>query len=366
MPAIFNTLVVHRYLEGRLSEIESGSYPKHHLWGLEAFEGKTELAKTKGNSIVLLLGKCLKKIAKGRFGDTEAELAIIVRRNQPDLIYVASGHLFFIPILRRLRIIKAKLVTWVFRKPPKSPWWKLQNLHLSGPVARGFDGILCLTRKAESDFKDLAPDSHVRFVPWGVDTKMFNPSPVKQKTSDFYLAIGKTERDYETFLNACGKTKRNFRIIAPREVAQGRKIPSNVRFVECSTDPPDKAISYEELRAWYGQAKAICIPLHGDPDDTCGYTNLLEAMAMGKPVLMTKSGCLDLDIEKLGFGYWVKAQSADSWIKSLEKLESSPTRIDEMGSAALSLVRSTYNLSTFNKEVTTFILQVFQKQRLSR
>ena len=46
------------------------------------------------------------------------------------------------------------------------------------------------------------------------------------------------------------------------------------------------------LKEWYAQSLAVCIPLSGDADDTCGYTNMLEAMAMRKPVLMTQSGCL--------------------------------------------------------------------------
>ena len=56
--------------------------------------------------------------------------------------------------------------------------------------------------------------------------------------------------------------------------------------------PPDQAIDYLTLKTWYEQCSAVCIPLSGDADDTCGYTNMLEAMAMAKPVIDDRSGCL--------------------------------------------------------------------------
>ena len=61
----------------------------------------------------------------------------------------------------------------------------------------------------------------------------------------------------------------------------------------------------------------MCIPLTGNKHDTCGYTECLEAMAMGKPVIMTKSGCLDLNLEKEGVGLYVNPKDAEDWVKRL-------------------------------------------------
>ena len=77
-------------------------------------------------------------------------------------------------------------------------------------------------------------------------------------------------------------------------------------------------MSYALLRDWYANAIAVLVPLAGDPDDTSGYTSLLEAIAMRKPVIMTRSGCLDLDVEGLGIGKFVPPQDDKAWKKSLE------------------------------------------------
>ena len=61
-------------------------------------------------------------------------------------------------------------------------------------------------------------------------------------------------------------------------------LPPNVKWLNTSEDPPDQAIDYPTLREWYAQCIGVCIPLSGDAEDTCGYTNMLEAMAMRKPV----------------------------------------------------------------------------------
>ena len=96
-------------------------------------------------------------------------------------------------------------------------------------------------------------------------------------------------------------TKTEIRIIGPNN-QKPATLPINVKWIDTSTNPPDQAIDYPTLRNWSAECIAVCIPLSGDAEDTCGYTNMLEAMAMRKPVLMTRSGCLHIDPESGGFG----------------------------------------------------------------
>ena len=67
----------------------------------------------------------------------------------------------------------------------------------------------------------------------------------------------------------------------------------------------DKAIDYATLRK-YAQCIGVCIPLIDDPNDTSGYTNLLEAIAMAKPVIMTGTGCLHLNPQK---EFWIYSRT---------------------------------------------------------
>jgi len=217
----------------------------------------------------------------------------------------------------------------------------------------GCDGILCLTKKCEAAFKVKSPRSKVKHIPWGVDTKLFFLNT--KSSSDYFLAVGKTGRDYRTFLEACSQANSKFRIIAPDWSMGNDRIPSNVTYLKTDSNVPDGAISYPDLRKCYAGCIATCIPLHGDPEDTCGYTNLLEAMAMGKPVLMTRSGALDIDIEDLGIGLWIEPKDSQDWADKIDYLEANPKEAEGMGSKALALGTSIYNSTRFEQDVVKFL-----------
>ena len=125
-------------------------------------------------------------------------------------------------------------------------------------------------------------------------------------------------------------------------------MPHNVNWINSSIDPPDQAIDYPTLRKWYSQCKAVCIPLTGDPEDTSGYTNMLEAMAMSKPVLMTRSGCLHIDPENGGFGELIQPQDFNGWTVSMNKILHNREQSILLGERGRKLVESQFSLSRFN------------------
>ena len=145
-----------------------------------------------------------------------------------------------------------------------------------------------------------------------------------------------------------------FRIIAPRATAHESYIPQNVQFIETSQNPPDAAISYPELRDLYANARAVLIPLIFDANDTSGYTNLLEAMAMGKPILMTYSGCLDIDVEKIGVGYIIPPENPEAWVKAIEDLLKNPERAKAMGDRGLEASQNQFSQEAFGTALNQF------------
>ena len=340
----------------REAEIEKGLYPDSHYWGkagMLAAGWDVEHLKTRDGKLITRFGQWLTKLTRDRLGGFHAELKLICRTRNVDIIYSFGLHLFFVTLLRKLRLIRAKVVIWVFREPAPTPWWQFRNLDLSRWNLSGCDGILCLTTKCEAAFKKKSPRSNVKHIPWGVDTNLFFPNT--KPSNEYFLAVGKTGRDYRTFLEACSQANANFRIIAPDWSVDTAKIPANVTYLSTDPNSPDGKISYPDLRKWYASCTATCIPLHGDPEDTCGYTNLLEAMAMGKPVLMTKSGSLDLDIEALGIGLWVRPQDSGDWVKKIEFLQKSSDHAQEMGTKARKLATDFYSSKRFENDVANFL-----------
>ena len=186
---------------------------------------------TKG--LISRTANLLNKLTRNRFGDFNIELQALKELRKADILYVPSGHLFLLPLLRRLGFIKTKVVTWFFRLPESSRWWSLRNLRFSQYVLNGFDGILCLTRQATTAFSGRTTKVPVKHLSWFADPNIFHSKP-SDRSQGYFLCVGKTRRDYPTLLKACSKVSAQFRIIAPDDAAQDTPIPENVQFVKTS------------------------------------------------------------------------------------------------------------------------------------
>ena len=207
-----------------------------------------------------------------------------------------------------------KVISWVFR-PPVMPSPSILDSYSKRNLS-SHKAFFCLTLNAEAYYSTFARS---KFTPWCVDLDLFDGKQHTQKHSHFFLATGKTGRDYTTLVNAAYSVDAEIRIIGPK-IQKPDKLPSNVNWIETSKDPPDQAIDYPTLRKWYSQAIGVCIPLSGNADDTCGYTNMLEAMAMRKPVLMTSSGSLHINPEIDGFGIQIKPRDGQGWSNAMNHI----------------------------------------------
>ncbi len=346
---------LHPYLEGRRKEISEGLYPRHHLWGIdsiaEARAWTVEEITTRDLAIPGILEKVLNRTFFRGSPGARTELAAWRRSASCDLIYSVCG-----PLALARHFKRSRLVSWVFRKPNHLPTAS------HSPYGRknldAHSGFLCLTPRAERAF---AEHGKSRFLPWCVDQDLFDGMPARQKPKrPFFLATGKTCRDYDTLVEAAQTTDMEIRIIGP-ENQYPKALPSNVRWINTSDDPPDKAIDYPTLREWYAQCTGVCIPLNGDPEDTSGYTNLLEAMAMSKAVIMTRSGCLQLNPEEKRFGFLVEPSDVGDWASKINLLSRSPELARTMGSTGRALAESEFNAKRFGRDLVEFLMETLEQ-----
>lgn len=347
--------ILHPYLEDRIHEIEEGVYPRHHLWGMEALNNleNIEVELLQSNSINLnpFLETLVNRLLFRNSPGIKAELSALRASHRSTLVYSVCGPLSLLPFFG-----KGKLVSWVFRKPNEStsgvfaPYSKDKlNRHAA---------FLCLTRKCKDFFVPHAPSTFMR---WCVDMQIFDGNPpTKEALKPFFLATGKTGRDYETLIEAAKLTTSEIRIIGPKN-RKPLNLPANVLWLDSSTTPPDKAIDYPTLREWYAQCTAILIPLDGDADDTCGYTNLLEGMAMRKPVIMTRSGCLDLNPESRGFGFLISKKSPQDWSEKINLLARKKNLVAELGAKSRKIAEEEFSENRFDAELWTFFNNLLHK-----
>jgi glycosyltransferase involved in cell wall biosynthesis len=346
---------LHPYVEERRKEIEQGLYPRNHLWGLEEIEKEKSWRSTILSASSVRIPSLLESLLNQSFfrgsPGAKAEIAAVRAARTADLVYSVCGPL---ALVRRFR--QAKLVSWVFREPPlirTGP--RLAHAAYRPKRLSSHAGFLCLTPKAEEAFCKYGPS---RFLPWCVDLDLFDGKPAETSPQrPFFLATGKTERDYETLARVAEKINADVRVIGPGSLRPAN-LPPNLKWTNTSTDPPDQAIDYPTLREWYAQCLAVCIPLTGDADDTCGYTNLLEGMAMAKPVLMTKSGCLGLDPETEGCGLWIRPKDIEDWRVKMNLLIEKPKLVSEMGDRGRKIAERNFSPARFDADVVAFLKEV--------
>ena len=316
------------------------------MWGIDGLEHsddfETEMINTEEILINGLLERVLNKtIFKGTLG-AKIELSALKASRHSDLIYSVCGPLAI------TRFIPKKIISWVFRPPKKlsqNYFNSYNNKNLSSQSS-----FLCLTKIAEEYFSQF---SSAKFIPWCVDLDLFDGRQAKAKTP-FFFASGKTGRDYETLIKASQLTKTEIRIIGPNK-QKPATLPSNIRWLDTSKNPPDQAIDYPTLRNWYAECIAICIPLSGEAEDTCGYTNMLEAMAMRKPVLMTRSGSLHTDPESGEFGKLIEPKDYKGWASAMNELIENKEVAQTLGENGRKIAETNFSIERFNRDVVSLI-----------
>jgi glycosyltransferase involved in cell wall biosynthesis len=126
------------------------------------------------------------------------------------------------------------------------------------------------------------PAEQVHVVPYQVDPDYWRPQPGVDEER-LVVSAGLEHRDYPTLFRAVDGMDARVVIGAAshwsrqRNTAEGPGLPSNVEV---------GSFGYLALRDLYARAAVVVVPLF-DVDFQAGVTTILEAMAMGKPVVVT-------------------------------------------------------------------------------
>jgi glycosyltransferase involved in cell wall biosynthesis len=125
----------------------------------------------------------------------------------------------------------------------------------------------------------------IRFVPFGVDTDAFRPDPGREPDVDVVSVGADPRRDFDLLVAlASGREDLSFRIVTTGERARSlQSVPSNVAI---ETDIP-----LDEVRTRLAGARVVALPVR-DNTYTGATTVLLQAMAMAKPVVVSRTDAI--------------------------------------------------------------------------
>ena len=133
-----------------------------------------------------------------------------------------------------------------------------------------------------------APADRIEVNLFGVDTRFWQPAPTASR--DYVLSVGNDAlRDYDTLLAVARGSSRRFVIVTRRPLPE--PLPPNVELLRGSWS--EGPVDARRLRELYRDATCVVIPLKPGLQPS-GQSVTLQAMACGKPVILTETaGCWD-------------------------------------------------------------------------
>lgn len=349
-------LAVNSYLEGREADCKSGLYSRAHLWGFwdlrdAGYNVKLFPGIPQSERSGLVAG--FSQLTRGYFGDVGGALSLIRASRSADAIYVASGEMPLLMLARKAGWVRAKVAKWAYAPSPRRVNPGSRRLTLAMPPWTGADGLFCLTPITEQASRESNPRRLARFIDWGVDLEMFQPCPVGE-VSDYALSVGRNERDFGTLVAASGGLGMTVQLVAPSSSLSGMDLPPEVLHIGGPANPgDDRGLPYPELIQRMQRARCIVIALRDDPTTGNGYTNLLESLAVGRPVVMTRTGALAIDLEKEGAGRYASPGNPRELAAAIRWFHDHPSEADEMGRRARRLAESRFDLAGFGKRVVS-------------
>lgn len=321
-----------------LARIQAGLSSSNHLWGC------IELARM-GYEVALaepLPDFCLRR--NGLPHDFRLFKPMKQWLGNDGVLYCGHNVLYWAPLFKKLGYHRSRIVSLLFAREPLNQ-------------ASGHDGVIALTPVALETAKQLAPLARHALLAWGCELGKYPRLDYNPVT---FLSCGLTHRDHKTLYAASQKVDIPIKIIAPR-MSKDLSWPPHVQTL--TTGQHDDTVRFQDLlREYYGTCIASLIILKYDPvaKTAVGFTNLIEAMAMARPVIVTRTGALpsQIDVEGEKCGLFVPAEDPNALAEAMIFLQRNPDKALAMGDAGRRLVERYYNMERYSHGLHDFFQQL--------
>ena len=322
-----------QYILRRMSD---GEFPPHYLYGA---------AKLPGHGIGVVWHKARVGLPRWRMMLRNTWL-ILSCREKFDAVY-ATHYRGIEPLvmLRALGLYRKPIVVWHHQPVVRSP--KRWREWLGRLFYRGFDRLFFFSQKLVDDSLatgKVAPE-RVLLGHWGADLDFYDR--VVEEAGDSrggFVSTGKEMRDMPTLVRAFNATGADLDIYVSRKAGDvsyesvfgGLSLRPNVhlRFVE-------RLIPYElSLVVARAGCVAVCCM---ETKYTVGLTTVVEALAMGLPVICSRNPQIPVDFEREGCGISVPYGDVEGWERAIGYMLAHPDEARAMGRRGRRLAESTFN-----------------------
>jgi glycosyltransferase involved in cell wall biosynthesis len=193
------------------------------------------------------------------------------------------------------------------------------------------------------------PAAKLDYVPYYADTEFWCPTNVGEEA--LVVAAGREHRDYATLAEACGGLRARV-FVAAGSVHSPAATSRNP--VEWPGNFEQGFADYRKLRDLYGRASVVVVPLV-ETDFQAGVTTVLEAMAMGKAVVVTATRGQSEVVRDGLTGITVPPGDAEQLRDAIRYLLESPAERRRLGWAAREAVVCGFSLEAYGERLAAHL-----------
>lgn len=320
---------------------DAGRMPRQHLWGTDALMRRAEvvLAPFQDAEEQRLLART-SALLRHRLGQLDQQ-RLALTRPPYDVLFSGDGQsLRGIAAARPLLARSSRLVSVLHHPEPRG-----------GPVGRALRGHTRLLALSEQ-LRRLAIERHgvdparAHVAPWGPDLRFAGYASTGEQHG--VVSAGKSNRDLTTLVGALADTGLRATVYDTRSaVADAPPAVTLVRPGGPGSDPSSPgaylfAPVIEHLRG----ASVVAIPA-ADPHRLTGLTEVDDALALAKPIVITRSPYMPVDVEAVGCGIAVDPGDRAGWARALERLDADPDLRRAMGRRGRAFAEAGFNYDAF-------------------
>jgi glycosyltransferase involved in cell wall biosynthesis len=272
---------------------------------------------------------------------------------------ISWGERLGLPLAAALKATRAStphvgLFSWISR-PRKSQILRRVHSHLDRIV---------LWNDYQRDFAvnrlGIPPSKIVR-LEWFVDHLFFRPRPAIPATG--ICAVGSEMRDYPTLVAAMHG------LDIPCHIAAGTARRLNgARYFDDTPVPDSVSVgqkTYAELRELYASSRFVVVPIKGVSDTDNGINASLEAFAMGKPVIISRTIAQEV-VRDGKTGLFVTPGDPAALRDAILTLWKDPDRCRHMGEAGRAYVEQRHRLEDFTAGIKRALAEAVAEKEARR
>jgi glycosyltransferase involved in cell wall biosynthesis len=275
---------------------EPGSPERYQLFGLDelaarGFQARHNLEQASPPPSWARLGGVTKRAleaAGGYGGDFATVLASLGEANRADVVF-STVDTVGIPLmlLKRAGRLRPPLVYVAVGLPERLA--RLRGRRMRGLYAAALGSCRVVLAYSEQEAEDIrrwvgeqGGAARVEFVPFGVDVGALAPADGVRPTHDVVSVGADPHRDYDLLVRVAARMPDvSFRIVTSADHARAlASRPANVAL--------ESELSFDDMLRRLAEARLVALPVR-DNSSSGATTVLLQAMALGKPVVVTRT-----------------------------------------------------------------------------